>query len=75
MPIIQDRPIFKSLGMRKVWKEGITSLNYSILINNWDRNDDGGLNLVVDNFWIQCLNCFMICSLSLQTEIFYSSGY
>jgi hypothetical protein len=34
-----------------------------------------GLEFIPKNFYLQMMNCFMICFISLQTEIFNSPGY
>lgn len=52
MPIVKDYQIFKSLGIRKVWNEGVAALNYAILINSTGHDSEAGLTLIMENFWI-----------------------
>jgi len=64
------------IGFRKVWREPSSSLNYYSLIDQGGHYEPHmGLDIDWKNFWMQLLNCIMICSISLQTEIFYSFGY
>ena len=43
------------------------------MINESDKFE--GLVFLPKNFMLQMMNCFMICFISLQTEIFNSPGY
>lgn len=66
------------IGFRKVWEVQNENLfNYSNFINHTDDNEGkySGYKLMGSNFYLQCINCLMICMISLQSEIFESPGY
>lgn len=54
------------------------NLSYNDYINhtcNSTLTGFAGQYLNYQNFYLQCVNCVMICILSLQSEIFSSFGY
>jgi hypothetical protein len=76
MPIFPQSEILEPIGFRKVWdvtKEHKDEMTYSHMIK--DGDEFLGYEINWKNFNLQCLNCFMICFISLQTEIFQSPGY
>jgi hypothetical protein len=76
MPIFPPSDILEPIGFRKVWdvtKEHRDELTYAHMIKDGDSYL--GYEINWKNFNLQCLNCFMICFISLQTEIFKSPGY
>lgn len=74
MPLIQLQSYFKYVGFRKIWDDNNNqAFDYKTLIQNTDSYN--GLNLNMSNFMLQTFNCFMICCISLQTQIFDSYGY
>lgn len=83
LPVVSYSTGLEIVGFRKVWSMSGNALSYALLVNA--AGDDGGvaagttvyngLELDMQNFCLQILNCIMICSISLQAEIFNSSGY
>jgi len=78
MPIVKYTPWMGYIGFRKVWEViSEEKFTYSKFINHNDQTETiySGYELQTQNFYLQCINCIMICMLSLQTEIFESPGY
>lgn len=65
------------IGFRKIWRNTYeTAFDYNVLINSAENPVEyHGLQLHWDSLMLQTLNCVMICSISLQSEIFSSWGY
>lgn len=73
MPLIQYHPFFEVVGLRKVWiLQDPEDLSFKNLVSN---DNFEGFELSWYNLWIQCMNCVIICFISVQIEIFKSFGF
>ena len=74
LPIIEYYDSLEVIGFRKIWKKNPDEIfTYKEFIQ--DEGSFDGLNINKRNFVLQCMNCFMICAISLQKDIFNSPGY
>lgn len=75
MPVFKHNPAYELLGFRKVWKENAElAMEYERFISDVG-GDQSGYDLIEKNLLMQCLNCMIICMISLQVQIFSSPGY
>lgn len=73
MPTFPENKSISWIGFRKVWKaETADDMSYENLmkVDEFGQPKFQGLTFDYLNFYLQCMNCFMISILSLQTEIF-----
>lgn len=62
----------ETFGLRKVWVlENESDLDFKKLLQDGHK----GFQLDWYNLYVQCMNCVIICFISIQIEIFKSYGF
>lgn len=69
-------PLARQLGFRKIWTATKQSdFTYAKLSQAKSPADFHGLKCDYTNFFMQMLTCFILATISMQSEIFESTGY